>query len=256
MSNINIIQIAKHIADDLPGVTRDEWMRWAANVRGHGDLPEAIALAEAVAQSGERPAVANRLIARTMRRALENGLLEDLDDQDLRNVLNVVGWLLATSLRLACRFCSTPLQDLYSRTPLEEFTTCPCCGAVVVFTTDPLGVRREIAEVILRRDVVAPEEAWRIETNIVPDIDALFDESGDEVGRVHLVVGWDPDEMLSTPQVARILGATPRRVAHAAEEGKFPGAVKVPPRRGRRGFWRIPRQDVMDYMRARRRGES
>lgn len=68
-------------------------------------------------------------------------------------------------------------------------------------------------------------------------MDILLDEpGGNEVGRVHLVVGWDPAEMLTTPQAARILGLTTRRVAHLAEEGAFPGAVREPPRTGRRGF--------------------
>lgn len=59
--------------------------------------------------------------------------------------------------------------------------------------------------------------------------------------------GWMPKTLLSSTEVARLLGVSPRHVAHLAEQGAFPNALRVSPQRGQRGFWRIPLWDAWLY---------
>jgi len=148
-------------------------------------------------------------------------------------------------ISITCPFCGE--NFVATSMTINKTFACPRCGVAMTFTTKVDNVRRFLAELVFGTDSVTWEEARRIEVVIIPDVDVLLEAppGSEESGRVYLAVGWDPEEMLNTREVARILGITPRRVAHMAGEGKFPGAVKIPSRRGQRGFWRIPRRDIM-----------
>ena len=56
-------------------------------------------------------------------------------------------------------------------------------------------------------------------------------------------VGTAPasERMLSTSEAADALGVEPKTIANWAADGRFPGAKKTSPKRGR---WRIPSRDV------------
>ncbi|MEM1551093.1 MAG: helix-turn-helix domain-containing protein [Candidatus Bathyarchaeia archaeon] len=142
----------------------------------------------------------------------------------------------AKMISITCPFCGE--NFVATSMTINKTFACPRCGVAMTFTTKVDNVRCLLAKSVLGGDSITWEEARRIEIVIIPDVSL-------GTSPVYLAVGWDPEEMLNTREVARILGITPRRVAHMAEEGKFPGAVKIPSRRGQRGFWRIPRRDIM-----------
>lgn len=88
------IQLAKQIADALPEVSRNEWMRWMEIATRHG-LDRAIGYAEQISKDiTVRPAIqrANRLIAQAVRG--QSGVLKRLKPEDQRSVLGYVSWLL------------------------------------------------------------------------------------------------------------------------------------------------------------------
>lgn len=88
------IQLAKRIADALPEVSRNEWMRWIDIAFTYG-LEKAIRHAERLSTDVTmRPAIqrANRLIAQAIRSQL--GTLKRLPPEDQRRVLGYVGWWL------------------------------------------------------------------------------------------------------------------------------------------------------------------
>lgn len=90
------IALAQRIAQALPEVTRNEWMRWLQMAESYG-LEKAIQYAERLAQDVTmRPAIqrANRLIARTVRSHLVD--LQRLKTEEQQTVLGYVSWWLRT----------------------------------------------------------------------------------------------------------------------------------------------------------------
>ncbi|MGQ9654828.1 MAG: hypothetical protein ACUVXD_12250 [Thermodesulfobacteriota bacterium] len=88
------VHLAKRIADALPEVTRNEWMRWTDVASKYG-LEKAIRHAERLSTDVTmRPAIqrANRLIAQVVRGQLNT--LRNLDPEQQRRVLGYVGWWL------------------------------------------------------------------------------------------------------------------------------------------------------------------
>ncbi|GBD08596.1 hypothetical protein HRbin22_00837 [Candidatus Thermoflexus japonica] len=88
------IALAQRIAQALPEVTRNEWMRWLQVVESHG-LEKAIRHAEHLAQDVTmRPAIqrANRLIAQAVRSHLNT--LQRLPPEERKAVLGYVSWWL------------------------------------------------------------------------------------------------------------------------------------------------------------------
>jgi hypothetical protein len=69
-------------------------------------------------------------------------------------------------------------------------------------------------------------------------------------GGPHLVAAWDPNELLSTSKVAKIIGVSINRVDHLAKEGAFPGAFRPqsPRAKGGLGRWKIPRRAVREFL--------
>lgn len=90
------IVLAKRIADALPEVTRNEWMRWLQMASKYG-LEKAIQHAERLSNDiTMRPAVkrANQLIARAVRAHLAE--LKKLSSYDQQLTLGYVSWHLAS----------------------------------------------------------------------------------------------------------------------------------------------------------------
>jgi hypothetical protein len=88
------VRLAEAIAQRLPEVTRNEWMRWLQVVERYGLLP-AIEHAQRLSQDVTlRPAVqrANRLIAQALRERQSE--LQQLNQNEQRTVLGLVSWLL------------------------------------------------------------------------------------------------------------------------------------------------------------------
>lgn len=88
------IQLAQRIADALPEVSRNEWMRWMQMASRYG-LQKAIAYAQRLSNDVTmRPAIqrANRLIAQAVQGQL--GVLRGLPPEDQKRVLGYVGWWL------------------------------------------------------------------------------------------------------------------------------------------------------------------
>ncbi len=88
------IALARRIAQALPEVTRNEWMRWLQLAESQG-LETAIRHAERLAQDiTMRPAIqrANRLIAQAIRSHLNT--LQHLPPQERQAVLGWVSWWL------------------------------------------------------------------------------------------------------------------------------------------------------------------
>jgi hypothetical protein len=88
------IALAQRIAQALPEVTRNEWMRWVQIADRYG-LEKAVQHAERVAQDiTMRPAIqrANRLIAQAVRSHLAT--LQRLQTQEQQAVLGYVSWWL------------------------------------------------------------------------------------------------------------------------------------------------------------------
>ncbi len=89
------IALARRIADELPEVGRNEWMRWLQIASKYG-LERAIHHAERLSNDiTMRPAVqrANRLIAQAIRKHM--AMLKRLGPDDLRLILGYVSWHLA-----------------------------------------------------------------------------------------------------------------------------------------------------------------
>jgi hypothetical protein len=74
-------------------------------------------------------------------------------------------------------------------------------------------------------------------------------------GEPHLIAAWDPNELLSTSQVAKIIGVSVDRVDHLVKGGKLPGAFRPPSPRAKGGLgrWRIPRWAVREFLLRRRK---
>lgn len=88
------IQLAERIADGLPGVSRNEWMRWMQVASGQG-LPKAVRHAERLsADMTMRPEIqrANRLIAKAVKAHMN--ALQPLPAQERNRVLGYVSWWL------------------------------------------------------------------------------------------------------------------------------------------------------------------
>jgi hypothetical protein len=94
------IALAQRIAQALPEVTRNEWMRWVQIADRYG-LEKAVQHAERVAQDiTMRPAIqrANRLIAQAVRSHLAT--LQRLRRKERQAILGYVSWWLRiTTLR-------------------------------------------------------------------------------------------------------------------------------------------------------------
>lgn len=95
MANVDDqIQLAEHIANGLPEVSRNEWMRWMELAAGHS-LDCAIRHAERLSTDVTmRPAIqrANRLIAQTVKAHIAD--LKNLNKDDQLRVLGYVSWWL------------------------------------------------------------------------------------------------------------------------------------------------------------------
>lgn len=88
------IQLAERIADGLPEVSRNEWMRWMEIAVRYG-LDRAICHAERLSTDVTmRPAIqrANRLIAQSVKMRLP--ALKNLKKDDQLRVLGYVSWWL------------------------------------------------------------------------------------------------------------------------------------------------------------------
>lgn len=88
------ILLAKHIADALPEVSRNEWMRWMEIATEYG-LDRAIQYAERLSTDiTVRPVIrrANRLIAQAIRERIT--LLKRLKVEEQRTTLGYVSWWL------------------------------------------------------------------------------------------------------------------------------------------------------------------
>ena len=93
------IQLAEQIANKLPDVSRNEWMRWMQIAQTHG-LRRAIKHAERLSSDITlRPAIqrANRLIAQAMADQLST--LERLAPGEREVVLGYVSWWLRIKTR-------------------------------------------------------------------------------------------------------------------------------------------------------------
>lgn len=89
------IVLAKRIADALPEVTRNEWMRWL-QIASRYELEKAVRHAERLSNDiTMRPAIqrANRLIAQAIHKHMAE--LKKLNPDDRRLVLGYVSWHLA-----------------------------------------------------------------------------------------------------------------------------------------------------------------
>lgn len=90
-----LIAIAQRIAEDLPEVSRNEWMRWLQIAAKYG-LEKAAQHADRLSQDiTMRPAIqrANRLIAQAIRKHMAR--LENLKPEDRQLALGYVSWHLA-----------------------------------------------------------------------------------------------------------------------------------------------------------------
>lgn len=88
------IQLAERIANGLPEVSRNEWMRWMEIATRYG-LDQATRHAERLSTDVTmRPAIqrANRLIAQAVKAQL--GVLKRLKAEEQRAVLGYVSWWL------------------------------------------------------------------------------------------------------------------------------------------------------------------
>ncbi len=88
------IALAQRIADELPEVTRNDWMRWLQIASRYG-LERALHHAERLSSDiTMRPAAqrANRLIAQAIRKHMAT--LRQLGPDDQRLVLGYVSWYL------------------------------------------------------------------------------------------------------------------------------------------------------------------
>lgn len=88
------IQLAEQIAEELPEVSRNEWMRWMGVVEKHG-LDRAIQYAEQLSHDDTlRPAIrrANSLIAQAVKS--QRNTLKRLQIEECSTVLGYVAWWL------------------------------------------------------------------------------------------------------------------------------------------------------------------
>lgn len=88
------IRLAEQIADSLPEVTRNEWMRWMRVADEYG-LEKAVHYAERLStDTTMRPSIqrANRLIAQAVK--FQMSTLQRLGPKERKTVLGYVGWWL------------------------------------------------------------------------------------------------------------------------------------------------------------------
>ncbi len=88
------IRLAERIANGLPEVTRNEWMRWMQVAEKYG-LERAVQHAERLSTDiTMRPAIqrANRLIAQAV--GAQRGTLQRLGPEERKTVLGYVAWWL------------------------------------------------------------------------------------------------------------------------------------------------------------------
>jgi|GEM_PF-3490048 len=127
-----------------------------------------------------------------------------------------------------CPFCRASLDDIVE----EKETECPRCGAIVLLL-------REFDPRLLKAHATA---------TISPNaqIAVCFTPSS----QYYTIAMFDPDELLTTRQVAKLLSVSRDRVSHLAKQGCFPNAKLRPGKRGlgKRGTWQIPREDVLAYL--------
>ncbi|HXG41394.1 MAG TPA: hypothetical protein VNL95_01570 [Dehalococcoidia bacterium] len=104
------INLAKALAQRLPEVTRNEWMRWLQLVERYGVL-QAVQHAQRLSQDVTlRPALqrANRLIAQAMRERQSE--LQQLTENELSRVLGFVAWLL--QIKTVRGSSQGPIEDI------------------------------------------------------------------------------------------------------------------------------------------------
>ena len=92
-----LITLSRRIAEGLPEVTRNEWMRWMQVAEKYG-LERAIHYAERLSRDVTiRPAIqrANRLIARSVSAHLR--ALQRIGAKERRMIFGYVAWLLQIS---------------------------------------------------------------------------------------------------------------------------------------------------------------
>jgi hypothetical protein len=129
--------------------------------------------------------------------------------------------------KIACPFCREPLSP-----PEGQENHCPRCGAMILLLRQ--CDLNTILEVIY--STLSPEA----EIVVIPSAS----------GGPHLVAAWDPNELLSTSKVAKIIGVSVDRVDHLIKEGKLPGAFRPPSPRAKGGLgrWKIPRRAVREFL--------
>lgn len=153
---------------------------------------------------------------------------------------------------LLCPFCHNDVSTLYKPACLDEITQCPRCQVFITFTTDLSDVKILLANMVFnkggRRHVyVGQDAASQIDVEISHIIDTLYDSAGEEkIGYVWMAAGWDPNELLSVSDVARILDVSPEEVNNLICSGAFPSVSC----NNLRASWptpqepRIPRRNV------------
>lgn len=111
-----------------------------------------------------------------------------------------------------------------------------------------------MAPVVFDTDLPTKEQQKRLKVLIQPTVDT----SPDGPGEVYLVVAWDPEEMLTTMEVAKAIRVERNSVNHLVRRGIFPGATRAEPtvKRYKRGRWLIPRRDVWERLRRGQRSDG
>jgi len=145
--------------------------------------------------------------------------------------------------KVLCPFCS---EDVTENISPGSLLTCPRCDAHLLLTADEVGGEERV------RTAVGEEQ------NIPPDRVKVVIHKGVSTqggGPLHLIAGWNPDEMLLVRDAVRILGVSRWRVWQHIQEGKFPHASRRQPSRPeyKTGMWQIPRNDVYLLLRGRGR---
>ncbi|MBN2045321.1 MAG: helix-turn-helix domain-containing protein [Anaerolineales bacterium] len=131
-----------------------------------------------------------------------------------------------------CVFCRHEVSlDLSA----GERKNCPLCGVMVLASPGLPEANRFLQELHMER-----LETWE---TLITIKDGLY-----------YIFLWDPNELLSTIQVADILDVTSTRtVARMVRNGFLPNAVRKA--RGTKGFrYLIPRKDVANYLSYKSRG--
>jgi hypothetical protein len=146
---------------------------------------------------------------------------------------------------LACLFCGERILPLH-----DETTACPRCGVTVTITADLSDVKSLMAPMVFDTNPPTKEQRRRLKVLIEP-----ADASPDDV---YLVVAWDPEEMLTTMEVAQTIRIERNSVNHLVRRGIFPGAARAEPtlKEYTHGRWLIPRRDVWERLRRGRRSDG